>query len=257
MKKLRIVPILVILLLALAVPAYAKKVSSPGIKISEKKGANDFRYSMWLTPKKTSNLKGAPKLNAKIILPKELCEGKNTFCFNSYIELNKGKKFIGTINQDWVAMKGSGSGKPKIQRMTPYSWINRSNKGLSVKKSGKNYVLTIKDLPYYSTYLPAGEEDPSKVKPLDKKTKYTFNVCFELSVYDNDGGTPNSLTNKVNGWMYVSKASIKAAKKLDMSKKSKISASGGKRLTWKADEEQNWYDVKEKNIKVKWKKVSY
>ncbi len=75
--------------------------------------------------------------------------------------LNKGKKFrkkfIGTINQDWIAMKGSGGGKPVIQRMTPYRWINRSNK----------------------------------------------------------------------------------------------------RLTWKADEEQNWYDVKEKNIKVKWKKVSY
>ena len=258
----QIIPVLLLIIMAFAAPASAKTKSvAPAIKISEKKGANNFHYWMRFDKQGAVKFSKVPRLSAKIIIPASLVAKKNIFAIDVSINLHDGNTSVGTLCQDWITFTVNKKGKVKVEWLTPYVWKVRKSSGLlSVKKSGKNYVLTIKNLPFDARYVVDGEErDGGITKPLSKKKKYTIASQVDLNFYDNSGGVPNKLAKKVSGDMYVDKFTITSGKKkiLSVDESYKTPIMGGKD-SWKiSNVDGSTTDVKSKSLKVKMKKISY
>ena len=165
-------------------------------------------YALGVVLKQESKLVNTQKYSARIIIPGDLL-GPNrdsigigmslTFLKN---EKNGQQSIVGNIvDRHWFFVE-NWNGKVTVQVSDHDTGKNLKNaKYASVKKSGKNYVLTIKNAPLQTTFSGAQGEN----QKINTKTKYV--LVPEIVVTGNFG-------EKASGHVDVDELSVKAKKTL-------------------------------------------
>lgn len=222
-KLFHSIPLTILLMLLLCVPASAKTKSILlGMKFTEAKGASDwgYNYSVCLEGTAKAGSK-TPTISAKILLPKALIAKKNEFGINFNIGLHDPSiaddDYIGEIPcKEELGISVNKKGKPSISRYT----ITYDGKAPVKKKAGsvakikkaKNfYILTIKNLPMWNAYIPRDKDWIKKnFVNLSKTKTYLFEPRFNINSWG------NKLSKKVNGWIYIDKFTVSAARKLTL-----------------------------------------
>ncbi len=243
MKKrlLHSIPVTIILLLLLCIPASAKTKSIVfGIKANEAKGADDWGYNVSIMFEGSMKAGSkAPSFSAKVILPKAFLAKNNTFAIEPGIgvhtAVSQENDYLGDALRKYnIVISVNKKGKVSLKLHN-----NKTDKDTSpgkmakIKKSGKNYVLTIKNLPFENMIENWDEENQKSImSKFDAKKAYRYEPRISIHSW-------GPLAKKISGWIYFDKVKVTAAKSMTVSLKN-----------WNFD--GIWADLwrKDKNYKV-------
>ena len=218
MKKrlLHSIPVTIILLLLLCIPASAKTKSLVfGIKANEAKGADDWGYNVSIMLE--SSMKAgskAPTFSCKIILPKAFLAKNNTFAIEPGIgvhtAVSQDNDFLGDARRKFqIIVSVNKKGKVSLQLHDDRTDKDTSaGKIAKIKKSGKYYVLTINNLPFDKIIDYWDDENEKNIESkFDPKKAYRYEPRISIHSW-------GPLAKKMSGWIYFDKIKVTASKSI-------------------------------------------
>ena len=220
-RFLRGIPVTLVLLLLLCIPVSAKTKSLVfGIKANEAKGSDDWSYNVSFMFENSLKAGGkVPTLSCKIILPKAFMAKNNTFAIEPNIGVHtaaqQNDSYQGELERKYrivvsVNKKGKVSLKLNNDRTGQET---KPGKLAKIKKSGKNYILTVSGFPFRNRLDMWDEESQkSEFSGFDTKKAYRFQPRINIHSW-------GPLAKKLSGWIYFDKVKVTAAKSMTVSYK--------------------------------------
>ncbi len=187
----------------------ANKAARIRVSFNGKKGEKAIEKNMYGVSagfKKTNTMKKNMKVSSKVYVPKSAIK-KNGDQVHldvalTAVDFKKGgkKDLLSFTVGKYTVLLCKERGKVKLKKIAGNGKVTSAGKYASFKKSGKYYVVSLKNIPMNNT-MSAFDEDCSEVA-MDTKKAHTLAVDVSVT----------GLCSKTKGYVYVDDITVKAKK---------------------------------------------